>query len=281
MENCTIIIHQGYGDLFNSIGIINYYSNIYNSVTVLLIDNTRCIILNEIFRNKNNIKCIIPIYLNDSFLSKESSESSETCITCVCEYNKLYCPRVGRLSKCKIIDYSKYTGDIIKIGGFNNYNKWSNGLSQYYSFAHAFYGYQKLDQNIRFNFFKLYNNKDTENNTYETFINKYGKDYILIHEDIDRNILIDRNKIDKNKIKKNIPIINLNNISIYFVDYTKIILNSSEIHLIDSSWSVFIYLLSHTMCKNIPIYINETDTKRRGRTTNIYKNPTFNNWIFY
>ena len=151
---------------------------------------------------------------------------------------------------------------------------WTKKIYEYNSFAHAFY--QNLNQIIRFNFFKLYNNKDRENILYNSFINKYGTEYILVHEDTNRNIYIDKNKISK----KNLPIINLDNISIYFVDYLKIILNSSEIHLIDSSWSVFIYLLSHKN-KVIPIYINETDTIKRGRTTNIYKNPTFDNWIFY
>ena len=189
--------------------------------------------------------------------------------------NNRLCPRITK-EKCKLIDYTKYEGNIIKIGCFNNFGNWIIEMNKQQSFAHAFYSYQNLNENIRFNFFKLYNDKNKENIIYNNFINKYGKKYILIHEDINRNIYI-----NKNKIKQNIPIINLDNISLYFVDYLKVITNAYEIHLIDSSWSVFIYLLTYTKCKNIPIYLNETDTIIRDRTTNIYKNPTFSNWIFY
>ena len=66
---------------------------------------------------------------------------------------------------------------------------------------------------------------------YQTKI--YGLKYILIHEDQERNRLIRRNKISDN----NLPIINLNKISLLFVDYIKIIENAQEIHLIDSSCS--------------------------------------------
>ena len=33
-----ICIHQGFGDLFNSIGIINYYSNLFDKIYVFLLD---------------------------------------------------------------------------------------------------------------------------------------------------------------------------------------------------------------------------------------------------
>jgi len=270
MNKCTIIIHQGYGDLFNSIGIINYYSTIYDNITILLIDNSHIYIMEEIFKHKNNINFKIPNYINSL------DDVYDTCIMCMTKStNNRTCPRSGK-EKCKLIDYNKYGENIIRIGSFQHFENWINELNKSKSFAHAFYSYQNLNQNIRFNFFKLYNDKTKENYIYKNFVNKYGKKYILIHEDINRNI-----RINKNKITQNIPIINLDNISVYFVDYLKVIINASEIHLIDSSWSVFIYLLTYTKCKNIPIYLNETDTIKRGRSTNIYKNPTFNNWIFY
>ena len=146
-----------------------------------------------------------------------------------------------------------------------------------FSFAHSFYTYNNLDEHIRFKNFKIFNNKDEENNKYNDFIKKYGSNYILVHEDNDRNL-----KINKDKIKnKNLPIINLNKISNIFVDFIKIIKNASEIHLIDSSWSVFIYLLNYKDIKDIPIFLNESYFKLKGRDTNIYKNPSFSNWVFY
>jgi len=64
------------------------------------------------------------------------------------------------------------------------------------------------------------------------------------------------------------------------IDYIKIIENAQEIHLIDSSWSVLIYLLSYNNL-NVKVFLNESDAKLINRDINIYKNPVFNNWTFY
>ena len=59
-ENCFIIIHQGIGDLFNSIGIINFYQDKYKNIFILLLNEVNLNILNAVFYNKNNVKPIIP-----------------------------------------------------------------------------------------------------------------------------------------------------------------------------------------------------------------------------
>lgn len=270
-EKCYIIIHQGIGDLFNSIGIINFYQEKYKKTYILLLNELNLNILKSVFHNKVNVLPIIP-----NFIQYEETIHPNTCVNCMTNGNKNSCPRNSNL-KCKYINFNKLDGDIIKIGSFNNANNWEKYRKNKFSFAHAFYKYNNLNENIRFKNFKIFNNKEEENNKYNDFIKKYGTNYILVHEDNDRNL-----KINKDKIKnKNLPIINLNRISNNFVDYVKIIKNASEIHLIDSSWSVFIYLLSNKDIKDIPIFLNESYFKSIGRDTNIYKNPTFLNWIFY
>ena len=270
-EKCYIIIHQGIGDLFNSIGLINFYQEKYKKIFILLLNELNLNILKSVFHNKVNVLPIIP-----NFIQYKETIHPNTCVNCMTNGNKNFCFRNSNL-KCKYINYNELDGDIIKIGSFNNANNWEKYRKNKFSFAHSFYTYNNLDENIRFKNFEIFNNKEEENNKYNDFIKKYGTNYILIHEDNDRN-----SKINKDKIKdKKLPIINLNRISNTFVDYTKIIKNASEIHLIDSSWSVFIYLLSYKDIKNIPIFLNESYFKSIGRDTNIYKNPTFSNWIFY
>lgn len=268
MNNCYIIIHQGIGDLFNSIGLINYYTSKYDKVYIFLLDEMRKKIYDEIFLNNDKIICIIPEFTNNIV-------ESSTCIICMTNINSEHCPRIHS-QKCKHIDYKKYNGDIIKIGAFNNFDEWIKYKSSQYSFAHAFYTYNKLDLNIRIDNFKLFNNKNKEDNIYDNFIKKYGNNYILIHQDEHRGFYIDRNKI----INKDLPIINLDNISNYFVDYCKVIKNAKEIHLIDSSYSVLIYLMSYNEI-NTKVFLYESFFKNLGRDTGIYKNPIFNNWEFY
>lgn len=276
MDNCYILIHQGIADLFNSLGIINYYSNIYKNVFILLNNDffNNFKIMNEIFINKINVKPIIVELLDYEFIT--DSNINETCICCHTKWNIEKCPRFNN-TKCKYINYKNYEGDIIKIGSFNDIVKWNSFLITQNCFANAFYTFNNLDYLIRFNYFELFNDTNKEDIIYNNFIEKYGNEYILIHEDINRNLLINKKMI----INKNLPIINLNMISEYMVDYLKVIQNSKEIHLIDSSWAVFIYLLSYKIIKDIPVFLNETYFKNIGRDINIYKNPIFNNWLFY
>jgi len=270
INQVNIIIHQGIGDIFNSIGLINYYSTIYKIVNIIALNELNKNIINSIFENNKNIKCIIP-----SFINYKHSEHPNTCIICMTNGQSSNCPRLPN-QECKYIDYNKLNSKIIKIGSFNNYSQWEIFKNKQFSFSDAFYLYNNLNINYKLEYFKLNNNIETENDIYDKLINKYGLNYILIHEDNDRNYFINRNNISN----INLPIINLNKISNNFVDYTKVLLNAKEIHLIDSSWSVFIYLLSYKKLKN-SIYLNETLAKNLGRDTNIYKNPTFSNWIFY
>lgn len=268
--DCFILIHQGYADLFNSIGLINYFSEKYKNIFVFVQDISRKNILDEIFYNKNEVKILIP-----NFVDFGKSNQPNTCLNCMVDGNYI-CPR-DTSKKCIYINFNEYNGDIIKIGSFNNFSKWIDFLKQQKSFAHAFYTYQGINEEIRLNKFLLYNDENKINDSYNKFIEKYGSDYVLIHEDNERNFNINRNKI----INNNLPIINLNLITNIFVDYLLILKNSKEIHLIDSSWSVLIYLLSKDYLKNIPIYLNESLSKSLGRDTGIYKNKTFDNWIFY
>lgn len=272
MKEVCISIHQGIGDLFNSIGIINYYSDKYDKVYVYLLNNISLQIYNEIFKNKNNV---IPII--HKFENYVNVKHPNTCFNCMTNGRIKSCYRNPNI-QCKYVNYDNLKFDCVKIGSFNNAEKWENFRKKKFSFAHAFYEYANLDLNIRFSYFKLYNDKNKENKIYDNFIKKYGDKYILIHNDEKRY----KNIIDENKfINKNIPVINLDKISDNFVDYLKVIKNAQEIHLIDSSWSVFIYLLSYNFIKNIPVFLNEKYFKSLGRDTNIYKNPTFSNWIFY
>lgn len=283
LNDIYICIHQGIGDLFTSIGLINYYSKIFENennknIKIFASNEANCNILNAIYKNKSNVYAFVP-----DFKTINDVKYSETCFLCMMKASLTTCNRNINIP-CKLVDYRDYTNNktnnIIKIGSFDNILEWEIYKSKEFSFAHAFYTYNKLNSNIRHEYFDLFNDKVIENNIYANFIGEHGKDYILIHE----NTYEHRKKrmhIDKKKIiNKNYKIINLQHISNIFVDYLLVIKNAKEIHLIDSSWSVLIYLLSHKHI-TVPVFFNETIAKSKGRDTNIYKKPIFDNWIFY
>jgi hypothetical protein len=269
----TLVIHQGWADLFSNNGIINYYSDEYNELIVFLLDNERKNLMTYIFKNNDKIKFVIPKYHNNY-------DGINTCLNCITIGNNNYCPRDNNL-KCKYIDYTHYKDYInIKIGGFNNYVNWENFRSEKYnqniSFSHSFYLYNNIDIDNRINNFKIYRNYEIENNNYINLINQIDNRYIVIHEDIERNIIINKNYIEN----KNLQLYNLDKKSGNMVDQIKILENSEEIHLIDSNYSVLIYFLSfiNDILKTKKIFLHTY--MRDGRDILIYKNPSPNNWIF-
>jgi len=189
----TIIIHQGFADLFSNNGIINYYCDIYDELIIFVLDESRKKILEFMFSDRKNIKIVIPIFLN-------ICNNIDTCLNCITYGSSSICPRETNI-KCKYIDYSYYTDYInIKIGGFNIYNDWEIFKSKKYnenvSFSHCFYLYNNININNRINNFKIYRNYKLENINYINLINKIGEKYIILHEDIERNIIINKNYIE-------------------------------------------------------------------------------------
>jgi len=271
MNKNYICIHQGYGDLFQNVGLINFYSQKCDKLYVFVLDENRRNVINAIFKNNDKISSVIP-----TFKTYQEVTHPRSCFLCMTNGSYLNCPRNHKY-RCKYIKSKDYDGEIINIGCFKDSIKWENFRNNQLSFAHSFYSYNNIDLNVRFENFILFNDVVEEEQVYTDFVKKYGEKYILIHQDPSRNLLLNYKKV----LNKNLPCINLNCISSTFVNYTKVIKNATEIHLIDSSWSVFIYLLSYKFLKNIPIFLNETYLTRNGRDTNIYKNPTFQNWNFY
>jgi hypothetical protein len=269
----TIIIHQGWADLFSNNGIINYYSNIYDELIIFTLDENRKKLLEFIFNNIKTIKIVIPKFHN-------IYDGINTCLNCITYGSSNCCPRDNYI-KCKYIDYSDYNDYTnIKIGGFNNYNNWekfrSDKYSENISFSHCFYLYNNININDRINNFKIFRDNEIEKNNYINLINEIGDKYIVIHEDIERNIIINKNYIED----KNVKLYNLDKKSNNMVDQIKILENSEEIHLIDSNYSVLIYFLSFSndILKTKKIFLHTY--MRNGRDILIYKNPSPNNWIF-
>lgn len=276
----TIMFHQGWADLFSNNGIINYYSNIYDELFVFVLDIKRYNLLKNVLNYNKNIKIIIPKY-------NYEYNCVDTCVLCHTYGNNIKCSKENNFCynnnniKCKYIDYSDYSDYTnIKIGAFNNYNNWEMFRSEKYSknisFSHCFYLYNNINIDNRINNFKIYRDYEIENNNYINLINEIGDKYIVIHEDIERNIIINKDYIEN----KDLSLYNLDKKSNNMVDQIKILENSQEIHLIDSNYSVLIYFLSFTnnILKSKKIFLHTY--MREGRDILIYKNPSPNNWIF-
>ena len=276
----TIIIHQGWADLFSNNGLLNYYANMYDELIIFTIDNNRKKLLEVVFKNNNKIKIEMPQITNNY-------NGIDTCLNCMTLGNSNCCPRDNHIL-CKYINYNNYKDNYenIKIGAFNNYNLWhifkTNKYLENISFSHCFYLYNNIDIYHRINNFKIHQNLEIENNNYNNYtnlINKIGDKYIVVHEDNDRGFIISNNLNNNTNNYNNLPIYNLDKKSIIMIDQISIIENAEELHLIDSSDSVLIYYLCFDNIKlqNKKIYLYSVN---QNRDLFIYKNPTYDNWIF-
>jgi hypothetical protein len=266
MKKSTIIHHQGFGDLITSNSICNYYSEMYDELVVFVLDEARKKVVSEMYKHKPNIKCVVPKFIDNNLYNS-------SCIICMADGYP--CRPDSRFDGHKYIDYSDWLDfDNIKIGCFKeDYKKWEkflyDNMDNNISFSHSFYLYENLDLNVRTDFFSVYRNDEKESDMLSK-IN--SNEYIVIHDDNNRSLLIDGNRLPKNYL-----VYQLNGVSGNMVDQIKILENAKEIHFIDSNYSVMIYFLSfiNDKIKKIPKYLHYYARKNKM----IYEKPTPENWF--
>jgi hypothetical protein len=237
-----LYFHQGWTDIINCLSLINYYSEKYNKLYLIIRDDAKELI-NFYTRSIENIQ----------ILYEEKKNIDENGIQFIInKYNNN-----NDLQNCDFLGIGCH--DIIRKDSYNNNFKIIDDC-----FVKGFYESYDIPYITRINDFKFNRDYELENNTYVNFINNNSKNYILYHEVIEN-------------YDKNYPIINLNNISNIFFDTIKILENAIEIHLLDSVWGAFIYQLDakyklfHT--KKIVLYA------KRGYRKMFEEPIKLENWI--
>ena len=215
-ESALLYFHQGWTDIINCLAMINYYKQRYKELFLLIREDSKEII--EFYVKNLNVTLL--------FFKKESSDKFS----------------VKQIENIHNIDLSNT--DILGIGHHSHMRNNSDPFKGAFSknkvyFVERFYTSYDIPYISRINYFEFERNLDMENNKYNEFINNYGVNYILTHEDVVRNLNI--KKFIENKNKYNI--VDLNKKSDIFFDMILILQNAFEIHLIDSIWAAFIYLL--------------------------------------
>lgn len=266
MKKATLIHHQGFGDLMTNNPLCNYFSEMFDELVIFVLDEARKEVVSEMYKHKPNIKCVIPNLLNEN-LYKSS------CMICMAV--DIPCRPESRYDGHKYIDYSEW-GDYehIKIGCFKSeYKKWESflysNMDKNISFSHSFYLYENIPLEVRNTYFSVYRDHKNEMNRMKEIP---SENYVVLHDDPERNLIIDRSKINNG-----FHIHQLNGSSKTMVDQITILENAQELHFIDSSYSVLIYFLSLTneKIKQIPKYFHFYARKNKM----IYENPVPENWF--
>lgn len=223
--NGILYFHQGWTDIINCLGLINYYCNKYDKIYLIMREDGKELI-DFYSKNINNLQ----------ILYEEKQNIDENGIQFVInKYRHEYIDLQN-------FDFLANGGhDIVRKDSYQNKFRLIDNC-----FVKGFYESYDIPYIERINSFNILRNYDLEEEIYNTFIKKNGNEYILYHEIID---VYDTNK----------KIINLNQISHIYFDYIKVLENSIEIHLLDSSWGALCYLLDAKyklfQNKNTAIYL--------------------------
>ena len=230
---------QGWTDIFNNLSLINYYLPKYSKLHVI-IRNSVSDLVSFYIKDLNNVNLII---FDDTIY----------CDGSICKDDKIY-----DYIKVNFIDILN-NSDILFHGWVDKYrndqykDKFSiNMESNKNNFVNNFYLTYDISINNRIENFIFTRDIQLEDKSYNNFIKENGEKYILYHSNDDNTDFIINKTSDK--------YINLNKKTNIFFDYIKILENSIEIHLIDSSWGAFIYLLDskYGLFKDKKIYLYPT-----------------------
>lgn len=278
-KNGFVYFHQGMTDLVICMGLIDYYRELYKSIKVFLRSDAKEM-MDFYIRGKDNVE---PVYFNG-------------------DDGRYY----GTISKTDLVTDSDYFFDQSDLSGCGSlwlnssyvmlthaeHDKWREDCHAFYwyrqnkkpaaYFSEAFYTFYDIPYTTRINKFNVNRDLDLEQSVYNQFIKENGTDYILYHDDPNRDatpvkgIPCRSTKINFDSIDENYKYVNLHRKSKIFFDYIKVIENAKELHLVDSVWACLIYQLD---CryelfrnKNINIYC------QRGHY-NLFSNPiVLPNW---
>jgi hypothetical protein len=239
-----VFIHHMWTDNINQLGLISYYCSIYKKVYFFAWIEVKEL-LEFYFKNIKNIE-IIYITFRDNIN--------------ILTYN------IGDENP-DILIHGESDGsrnDIYK-------HTWAqNKITDKKNFVKSFYELYGIPYIYRIDYFSIERDYELENTRYNEFINQYGTEYILYHENINEE------NID---IKyKNLIRVNLNKKSNTFFDYIKILENAKEIHLRDSSWGGICYHLNckYNLLNNIKIYLYAN--RGYGYVTMFSDPIKLNNW---
>lgn len=225
MNNAVLLFHQGWTDIVNSLGLINYYSNRCNEL-ILIVRQDAASLINYYLRQFKNVT---PHFYPKEFIENNLGKLAEH-----------YYPReLLFFGVYDVVRKDKYVG------------QFSTTLPKTF-FVEKFFVTYGIDYINRIECFKFQRDLIAEQENYEIFTNRYGSKYILYHEDRARNIFI-----DKSEFNPECTWVDLNGISDVFLDYLLVLQNANSIHCLDSVWGAVSYQLDASLglLKYIPIEV--------------------------
>jgi hypothetical protein len=243
IKRAIVCFNQGWTDIILCIGLVFYYLDTYDQIILLIREDSKEMI-DFIFRNYSKVKLL---------------------------YHKL--SDLDNLDfRLQLLKYYECDYELLLHGSYGyNYGCYQNIIiNNKKGTSEHFYTDYKINSNLSFKNFNIDRNYILENQKYDKLIKNIGKDYVVVYNDTERNIILN------NKYIYDLPQFNLNKCSKICFDIIKIIENAKEIHLFSSFWALIIYNLQkrYNLFYKNKIYFHEY--VRPNYYTELYENNTWN-----
>lgn len=234
-DNGVFYSHQGWTDIINNLPLINYYNEIYKQLFVVMREDAKPILDYYIKGLEGVIMAYMPKYTLDTSVLQVPDD-----------YDILFHGYHDRFRK----EGDKFRGRFDEGGMY---------------FVKGFYEFYDIPFLEKIKKFSIQRDLQLEEQEYQKFVEKYGEDYIVFHDD--QNTPGGSTGINLNDVladKDNA--VNLNAITPNLFGYTKILENAKEIHLVDSVWAATTYLLDAKfgLFKDKTVYLYAFKTRGGG-----------------
>jgi hypothetical protein len=236
-KKSCIYFHQGWTDIIMCLSLITYYRKKYDEIYVIIRSDAKEL-LDFYVREKEGVHIIYINTDNGRFYGNINTQGNSNNV--FYDGTNIEIP-----NDFEIMFHAEH--DIHRKDKYRGYWNQPESLKKKCNhFSEMFYTFYDIDFNVRIDEFTLKRDYVLEEKKYKEFIEKYGKDYVIYHDDELNNLNGFHHvstKIEFENMNKDYNYVNINKQSKIFFDYIKIFQESKEIHLVDSIWACLIYQL--------------------------------------
>lgn len=207
MRGGILLFHQGWTDIINCLPLISYYCTKYEKLFLYIRDDSRELV--SFFCDQ--IENAEVLFVQKNLLNN----------------NKFINSLTKKHSGCDLLIHGE--SDYLR----NDQYRFAFASNNKKHFATRFYNNYDLDRNFLNSKIHFERDREAEERVYENFISTHGQEYVLKHSTEERVITINHP----------LKIVELGGLTTNPFYYLKVLENSAEIHVIDSFWATFCFLM--------------------------------------
>lgn len=268
--NAVLMLHWGWTDLLQHVGMVRYYQTLYKSVSLICLPHQKEFLealypdFNLIFvpcPDQGEIDFVARKLFDDDYLFLMDGHQCSYCFTKACL-------RQNFIPKTNI---QKINCDSLKKTAWNYLDDIKNRDINDPNFDEriGFYTLSGMDHSISFDYFKLIRDYKKEDEMYKQCVT--SQEYSAIH-------YVDNMDVSKAKY----PLVYLNDRSIKVIDMIKVIENAKEVHLYDSLYGVLSYFLYFSgQLKGPKFYLHKYARMKIPKFFNYTKMKESGDWFVY